>query len=443
MSDPLPEEPAPAHQGGGWNFAGEHVAHLLGDCSRMLEYATDKGIDIDASSVGNIAAGREAFARGKWNAEHEALLYAAKSTLAKAIRPVTLETLAPDTILDAKAVTRFYFRLTIYLVIFIVPVSMAVFMDSNLSAKGKNLIEENDKVALVIHNELQNYRKDIIRAEIGISGSSEAAALTPHSKRADARKRASGLAQARDTASASAPTSAASAVLAIKDLELSETPTALELKENLQDFARNNRQLYAETLWLVRLTLHGSDNVYESPWMLTGPTQRENLELALPILAKPEYIKTGELIYNPYALEKPLIPEDAIDDGMQKLAVYQDIRAMAQNAERTSDIFWGAITSYLLPVLYSVLGASAFILRESVDQNFKKTFDPEYSRFANRARLITAVIVGAVIGLFNGLWTTSIATASPLAVAFLAGYAADTFFSFLDKAAASRKDQNS
>ncbi|SOE92879.1 hypothetical protein SAMN05414139_05640 [Burkholderia sp. D7] len=442
MSDSLPEDSAPVHQGGGWNFAGEHVSHLLDDCSRMLEYATDKGIDIDPPSIENIAAAREAFARGNWNAQHEALLYAAKSALSKAIRPVTLETLAPDTILDAKAVTRFYFRLTIYLVIFIVPISMAVFMDSNLSVKGKNLIEENDKVALVIHNELQNYRKDIIRAEIGISGSSEAAAPTPHSKQADAPKLASGSAQAQDAASASAATSA-SAVVAIKDLELSETPTALELKENLQDFARNNRQLYAETLWLVRLTLHGSDNVYQSPWMLTGPTQRENLELALPILAKPEYVKTGELIYNPYALQKPVIPEDAIDDGMQKLAVYQDIRAMAQNAERTSDIFWGAITSYLLPVLYSVLGALAFILRESVDQNFKKTFDPEYSRFANRTRLITAVIVGAVIGLFNGLWTTSIASASPLAVAFLAGYAADTFFSFLDKAAASRRDQSS
>lgn len=439
MSDPLPEDSAPAPQGGGWNFAGGHVSRLLDDCSRMLEYATDKGINIDPSFVENIAAGREAFARGNWTAQHEALLYAAKSALANAIRPVTLETLAPDTILEAKAVTRFYFRLTIYLVIFIVPVSMAVFMDSNLSVKGKNLIEENDKVALVIHNELQNYRKDIIRAEIGISGSSEAATSTPHSKQAGVPKLDSNSAQVPDTASASAPTSA-SEVLAIKDLELSETPTALELKENLQDFARNNRQLYAETLWLVRLTLHGSDNVYQSPWMLTGPTQRENLELALPILAKPEYVKTGELIYNPYALKKSVIPEDAIDDGMQKLAVYQDIRAMAQNAERTSDIFWGAITSYLLPVLYSVLGALAFILRESVDQNFKKTFDPEYSRFANRTRLITAVIVGAVIGLFNGLWTTSIASASPLAVAFLAGYAADTFFSFLDKAAASRKN---
>ncbi|MBC8751798.1 MULTISPECIES: hypothetical protein [Paraburkholderia] len=91
-------------------------------------------------------------------------------------------------------------------------------------------------------------------------------------------------------------------------------------KSRLQKFARNNRQLDAETQRLDRLTLQRSENTYQSPWMLTGTSRRKNLELSLPILGKQE---SGN-------------PEDAIDDGMQKLAVYQDIRATALNAQRTS-----------------------------------------------------------------------------------------------------------
>lgn len=438
MSDPLPQRPASENEGGGWNFAGEHVHHLLNDCSRMLEYATDKGIVIKPPFVADMAAAQEAFARGKWTPQHETRLYAAKTELANAIRPVTLETLSPDTIQEAKSVIQLYYRLTLGLIIFIVPISMVVFVDSDLSTNGKKLIDQNDKVALSIHNELQNYRRDLIKAEAELPASAERATSTFSGKPADVAQRTSDTGQMSGCADTSTR-SAAPAAWALKDLELSETPSALALKDKLQEFARNNRQLYAETLWLITLTRHGSDNVYQSPWMLTGPTQRQNLELSLPILDEPEYTTATNLISYP-AKEKPLTPEEAIGDGMQKLAVYQDIRAMAQNAERTSDIFWGAITSYLLPVLYCVLGALAFILRESVEQNFKKTFDPAYSRFANRTRLITAVIVGAVIGLFNGLWRSPIATASPLAIAFLAGYASDAFFSFLDKAAASRRD---
>jgi hypothetical protein len=48
------------------------------------------------------------------------------------------------------------------------------------------------------------------------------------------------------------------------------------------------------------------------------------------------------------------------------------------------------------------------------------------------ARLLVALIGGAVVGLFGNFNITQGASISPLAVAFLVGYAVDVFFTFLE-----------
>jgi uncharacterized membrane protein len=90
-------------------------------------------------------------------------------------------------------------------------------------------------------------------------------------------------------------------------------------------------------------------------------------------------------------------------------------------------VIYGAVTAYVLPVAYALLGACAFALRNMAAQTGTKTYQPSYS---NRARLIVALIAGTVVGLFNNF--TQGVSVSPLAVAFLVGYAVEVFFSFLD-----------
>jgi xanthine/uracil permease len=90
-------------------------------------------------------------------------------------------------------------------------------------------------------------------------------------------------------------------------------------------------------------------------------------------------------------------------------------------------VIYGAVTAYVLPVAYSLLGACAFALRNMAAQTGTKTYQPSYS---NRARLIIALIAGTVVGLFNNF--TQGVSVSPLAIAFLVGYAVEVFFSFLD-----------
>ena len=108
-------------------------------------------------------------------------------------------------------------------------------------------------------------------------------------------------------------------------------------------------------------------------------------------------------------------------------STYQDVRYFAQSILTDISTFYGAINSCILPILYALLGTCAYLLRTFEDQMSTRTFIPSS---ANSARFLIAAIGGTVIGLFGNF--TQQASVSPLAVAFLVGYAVEVFFSFLE-----------
>jgi hypothetical protein len=109
---------------------------------------------------------------------------------------------------------------------------------------------------------------------------------------------------------------------------------------------------------------------------------------------------------------------------------YQDVRSFAQDILDLVSVYYGAITTCLLPVLYALLGTCAYLLRCFEEELRTLTFVP--SSKANWARFLIAGIGGAVVGLFSNFTITQGASISPLAIAFLVGYAVDVFFSFLE-----------
>ena len=117
--------------------------------------------------------------------------------------------------------------------------------------------------------------------------------------------------------------------------------------------------------------------------------------------------------------------QSALSDITRK---YQKVRLYASNVLDGTSVLWGAVSTCLLPVLYALLGACAAVLRAFTQQTELRTFTSSY---ATPARFIVAAIGGGVIGLFNINLGEGL-TASPLALAFLIGYAADVFFSFLE-----------
>jgi len=109
---------------------------------------------------------------------------------------------------------------------------------------------------------------------------------------------------------------------------------------------------------------------------------------------------------------------------------YQDVRSFAQDVLDRVSVSYGAITTCLLPILYALLGTCAYLLRSFEEQLRTLTFTP--SSRATWARFLIAGIGGAVVGLFGNFSITEGASISPLAIAFLVGYAVDVFFSFLE-----------
>lgn len=123
------------------------------------------------------------------------------------------------------------------------------------------------------------------------------------------------------------------------------------------------------------------------------------------------------------------LPKHLITAADDRIKVYQDVRYFAQSLLDDVSIFYGAIATCLLPVLYALLGTCAYLLRSFEEQMRTKTFIPSV---ANSARFLIAGIGGAVVGLFNNFTVTQGASIPPLAIAFLVGYAVDVFFSFLE-----------
>jgi drug/metabolite transporter (DMT)-like permease len=87
----------------------------------------------------------------------------------------------------------------------------------------------------------------------------------------------------------------------------------------------------------------------------------------------------------------------------------------------------GALTAYVLPILYALLGALAYALRALAQEATARTYIQSSAAFA---RIIIALIAGLVVGLFNNL--TQGISLSPLGIAFLVGYGVELFFSLLD-----------
>lgn len=113
----------------------------------------------------------------------------------------------------------------------------------------------------------------------------------------------------------------------------------------------------------------------------------------------------------------------------EKTKIYQEVRRYATDVQDATSVVWGAVSNCILPVLYALLGACAYVLRSFTEQTERRTFAPSD---ATPARFIIAAIGGGVVGLFSNFTIGQGASLSPLAVAFLIGYAADIFFSFLE-----------
>jgi|SRR5215469_2364831 len=130
-----------------------------------------------------------------------------------------------------------------------------------------------------------------------------------------------------------------------------------------------------------------------------------------------------------YQIQVPLLQEQLGTTTADWIKKYQDARSFALEVVGQVSVLYGAITYCILPVLYALLGTCAYLLRSFGQEMTNRTFVPSHS---DSPRFLIAAIGGAVVGLFNNFTISQTPSISPLAIAFLVGYAVDVFFSFLE-----------
>ena len=116
--------------------------------------------------------------------------------------------------------------------------------------------------------------------------------------------------------------------------------------------------------------------------------------------------------------------------------IINDKRKRFESALLKAKFTSGAIGRYILPLMYGLLGAFAFVLRR-LSEAIKKL---EYTKESNinfSLRLHLGALSGLAIGWFSGPVTDAtiidIGTLSPLALAFLAGYSVELLFTLMDR----------
>jgi hypothetical protein len=177
--------------------------------------------------------------------------------------------------------------------------------------------------------------------------------------------------------------------------------------------------------WLQSLTPFGSVKEGNPSWselMLTKLTPKD----------KPAKLtsKDGQTQYFTHiGVDPRTTSNNIVEAGNYQIELYQSLRDYSQERCTAYKDNGGAISTYLLPLLFALLGAALCDLRCRVT----RMPGDETGRNVplGSTHYATAIIAGTLIGIFTTLIPTSLSL-PPLLVAFLFGYSIDTFTGWLD-----------
>jgi hypothetical protein len=339
----------------------------LAEAELLLGYAVETGVQVEPAVFQSILEAGAASRTG-WTEHAARNLLTAELTLAALLKPVSAESLQSSARYRSKSLGR---RLAlpatmgILAAVIVLYSTGAVLFSSFATSIGKNLDIANPLAVRLV-------------SELG------APAQTPNKN----------LCLNGDLPAASAQV--------VTNADPSKLPEGIDRKDVIQDlqaFAAAIRDMYGGARRMNQLYQFQPD-----PFTLHKTTPGASITEILEL--------------------PPGLPNLALA-AEERVCVYQRARYYAQSTEESAKIFTGAIATCILPVLYALLGAGAYVLRRLESQLRSRTFINE----AHSPRFITAAIAGAVVGIFNFGQGVSV---SPLAIAFLAGYAVDVFFTFLE-----------
>jgi hypothetical protein len=194
------------------------------------------------------------------------------------------------------------------------------------------------------------------------------------------------------------------------------------LFSDLVEFSRNTAVIMDEVhrlLSLEYISMLGVQGLDEPRWRSSQSSWSERLLAQL----KP---KDGTMTkFDHTGVDPRITGEGIVKEGDYQIELYQSLRDFWQERCTSYKDVGGAIATYLFPLLFALLGAAVYDLRCRLPGKARQ------SRSLGGVRYTTAIIAGALIGIFTSLIPTNLSL-PPLLVAFLLGYSVDIFTARLD-----------
>ena len=366
----------------------------LKEAQELLDYAIETGTQIDEAVYRDVVEAGRAAVDG-WNADAAVRLLHATTILSK-----QMESVSAKRGKTAKKAIRPYQLVAALFALIVILYSAVAFTTSALSTNIR------------AHLQIANPLAVKLTAELGPVESADRLLC-------DDRVGPTSAAQETQTRKIEGPPAAVSANKRLgvraaspsqknpaNDAALHEGIHRKEIIEDLQKFATSIRAMYGDAQQINRI-YRIFVRFLKQPGDPFDGMQKDQVQLT----------KIFEL--------PPGLP-DLARAATERICVYQQVRYYAQLTEEEVTLFSGAFATSILPVFYALLGACAYLLRQ-FEAQLRTHGATNYG--TNSAHFVTATIAGAVVGLFNFGQDASV---SPLAIAFLAGYAVDVFFTFLE-----------
>jgi hypothetical protein len=343
---------------------------VVNDAMLLLTHAAETGTEIDETTRTDILNAKTA-ASPNWNDPGAAKLLAGLATLAAKLRPVTADSLRASYSNLVDPDIQSLRKWTCILAVPIILFSALGFVSSSISTAIRADIATANELAVKL------------RAELGSPASPKGG--TP-------------------------------------DKPLPEGLNETDVITQLQLYASTVRAIDARARQLNGFALNAEHDPYAS---LRWNSKKQPGETEQQVVQRNQ--GNQEELKKKFQINLPLVNMPQTLEGLTN--TYQDVRSFAQDVLDLVSVYYGAITACLLPILYALLGTCAYLLRSFEEELRTLSFVP--SSKTQWARFLIAGIGGTVVGLFNFVLTQS-ASVSPLAIAFLVGYAVDVFFFFLE-----------
>ncbi len=354
----------------------------------LLAYGAENGFDIAKSDIETFTNFKHSAMDGEWSPQEEADFWEAYANIAKALGNVRAKEIEAITIDDqpsgwlskvlkmrtsaAQRVANSYTLASLLFVVIMLIVQVYSLVGNNLLNKAK---DAQTKIL-----ELQTKRSELWDQVTQLGGK----VYLTFDKAIEERD---GL---KDTA---------------------DNPQKLQIVE-----AKMKLQKINSDMWQLYMEL--TTVVFKIDSWMPGSDGSQSKELKKYYDSK----DSAELKWGFYRQTLYMTPEESYAEQMDI------IQSVLTSAHSPLDV----MNLYILPLLYGLIGAFAFVLRNFTEQLERI----DYSRDSN-IKFLLRLFLGALVGLtvrmfFDTSDTSGLAAYSPLAISFISGYSVEFFFAMVD-----------